>query len=229
MKILAIGAHPDDLEICCFGTLARCIERGDEVTVCTLTNGNLGHSSMEKGDLREVRLAEAAKSASVIGASFCTLDIDDLALDSSDEETRRKMVDLLCSVQPDIVITHSEEDYHSDHVEAARLVWHSLLVAPLAKENPLKGAVILYEMDMVGGGTFIPTEFVDITTTMELKMEALSHHQSQLEFLMESGGRDLLSNVRVLSQYRGLQCGCHYAEGFRLSARRPSLAQRVLP
>lgn len=184
---------------------------------------------MERGELREVRLAEAAQSAALLGASFATLDLDDLALDSTDGETRRQMVDLLCSVQPDIVISHCEEDYHRDHVEAARLVWHSLLVAPLAKENPLKGSVILYEMDLVGGGIFIPTEYVDITTTVEIKMEALNCHQSQIEFLMESGGRDILRDVRVLSQYRGLQCGCHYAEGFRLSARRPSLAQRVLP
>ncbi|HCJ95345.1 MAG TPA: hypothetical protein DHV69_09240 [Sphaerochaeta sp.] len=43
MKILAIGAHPDDVEICCFGTLARCVERGDSVVVCSVTNGNQGH------------------------------------------------------------------------------------------------------------------------------------------------------------------------------------------
>ena len=229
MKILAVGAHPDDLEICCFGTLARCVERLDEVTVCSVTNGNLGHSSMGKDQLREVRLAEAKKSAALIGASFCTLDVDDLSLDSRDEEVRSKMVNLLRSVEPDIVITHCEEDYHSDHVETARLVWHSLLMAPLGEENPLKGDVILYEMDLVGGGVFIPTEFVDITTTMEKKMEALALHQSQIGFFMESGGRDLLRDVDVLAQYRGLQCGCRYAEGFRLSMRRPCIAQRLLP
>ena len=60
-------------------------------------------------------------------------------------------------------------------------------------------------------------------------MEALALHQSQIEFLMECGGRDLLRDVSVLAQYRGLQCGCRYAEGFRLSMRRPFIAQRVLP
>ncbi|MFA5468450.1 MAG: PIG-L deacetylase family protein [Sphaerochaetaceae bacterium] len=233
MKILAIGAHPDDVEICAFGTLARCVERGDSVVVCAVTNGNLGHHSIGKEQLRAVRLSEAAKSAAVIKASFCTLDIDDMALDSREGATRLKMLNLVRSVQPDLIITHSEEDYHSDHVETARLVFWALQNAPLVQVEgespPLNKAVTLYEMDMIGGGVFNPLEFVDITQTIEAKLEALSNHMSQLDYLMESAHIDLLNSVRVLAEFRGLQCRRRYAEGFRLSQRQVALSERLLP
>jgi LmbE family N-acetylglucosaminyl deacetylase len=233
MKILAIGAHPDDAEICCFGTLARCVERGDSVVVCAVTNGNQGHSEIEPTQLRVIRMGEGAKSAQVIGASYCTLDIDDMALNAQDEATRLQMTDLLRSVQPDLIITHAFEDYHPDHVATAELVFYCMVQASLAqvktKHAVLTKPVVLYHMDKVGGGAFIPTDFVDIQTTFDSKLEALSCHASQLEFLKKTANKDLLHATEVLAEYRGLQCGCRYAEGFRISDRSIVPARRLLP
>ena len=62
MNILAIGCHPDDVEINCVGTLIRCVQRGDNVTVCHFCNGNMGHEVIMPDELREIRTAEAEKA-----------------------------------------------------------------------------------------------------------------------------------------------------------------------
>jgi LmbE family N-acetylglucosaminyl deacetylase len=233
VKILAIGAHPDDVELCCFGTLARCVQRGDSVVVCSVTNGNQGSWKIEPERLRLVRMAEAAKAAQVIGASYCTLDVDDMVLDASDAETRLKMTELIRSVQPDVVITHAPEDYHPDHGATEQLVFHSLVQTTLAHVKtasaPLERPFVLYHMDKVGGGTFIPTEFVDISSTYGMKGEALSHHVSQIDILAKGTTVDLLDTMEAMARFRGMQCGCRFAEAFRWCDRRPAPTARLLP
>lgn len=233
MKILAIGAHPDDVEICCFGTLARFVERGDTVVVCSVTNGNQGHVEIEPERLRMVRMAEAAKASQVIGSSYCTLDIDDMGLDASNADIRLRMTELIRSIRPDVVITHAADDYHPDHVETEELVFHCLVQAALkhvvTESGPLDKPFALYHMDKVGGGVFIPTEYVDITSTFDKKAQALSCHVSQIDYLDKSASINLLYGMEVLAQYRGLQCGCRYAEGFRPSDRRPVPPMRLFP
>ena len=59
MNVLAIGCHPDDIEISCSGTLAKCVKRGDKVTVCHVANGNLGHEEINEDELRAMRALEA--------------------------------------------------------------------------------------------------------------------------------------------------------------------------
>ena len=80
MRILAIGAHPDDIEISCSGTLAKCVKRGDKVIVCHASTGNLGHVIIPPDELVKIRAAEAKKAGSmagieVIGGLFDDLDI----------------------------------------------------------------------------------------------------------------------------------------------------------
>ena len=67
MNILAIGCHPDDVEINCVGTLIRCVQRGDNVTVCHFCNGNMGHEVIMPDELREIRTAEAEKAGALAG------------------------------------------------------------------------------------------------------------------------------------------------------------------
>ena len=233
MKIMAIGAHPDDVEICCFGTLARCVERGDTVVVCSVTNGNQGHGTIAPEKLRMVRMAESAKAAQIIGASYCTLDIDDMTLDSSDAQTKIRLTDLIRSIRPEVVITHSPEDYHPDHIATEQLVSSSLVQSTLVHlktdNEPLDKPFLLYHMDKVGGGLFVPNEYVDITTTYGKKEQALACHLSQIDYLDKSSSLNLPYAMEVLAQYRGLQCGCRYAEGFRHSDRQAHPAYRVFP
>ncbi|WP_422481885.1 PIG-L deacetylase family protein [Pleomorphochaeta sp. DL1XJH-081] len=233
MKILAIGAHPDDVEICCFGTLARCVDRGDTVVVCSVTNGNQGHRTLSPEKLRMVRMAEAAHASQIIGASYCTLDIDDMTLDASDAETGLRMTELIRSIRPDLVITHATADYHPDHIATEQLVSSSLVQSTLVHvktaSDPLEKPFLLYHMDKVGGGHFAPTEYVDITMTYEKKAQALACHVSQIDYLDKSASINLPYMMEVLAQYRGLQSGCHYAEGFIHSDRQSYSTYRVLP
>ena len=67
MNVLAIGCHPDDIEIGCSGTLAKCVKRGDKVTVCHIANGNMGHEIISPEDLRVMRIGEAKKAGSLAG------------------------------------------------------------------------------------------------------------------------------------------------------------------
>ena len=233
MKILAIGAHPDDVEICCFGTLARCVDRGDSVVVCSMTNGNKGHATIEPERLRMVRMAESAKASAVIGASYCTLDVDDMGLDASDRGLRLRLTELIRSVKPDLVITHDQDDYHPDHNATSELVVYCLMQATLVHcrtESPaLDKQMHLYHMDKVGGTLFIPSEFVDISTTFEKKEKALACHVSQVSFMEKHANIHIMHAMKVLAEFRGMQSACRYAEAFRPSHQRPIPTERVLP
>ena len=72
MNVLAIGCHPDDIEINCAGTLVKCVERGDKVTVCHVANGDLGHEIIMPDELRIVRAGEAKKAGSLAGIDVVT-------------------------------------------------------------------------------------------------------------------------------------------------------------
>ena len=75
MNILAIGCHPDDLEIACAGTLAKYAARGDRVIMCHVANGNLGHAVIMPEELREIRMKEAENAAKIIPVSYTHLDV----------------------------------------------------------------------------------------------------------------------------------------------------------
>ena len=81
MNVLAIGCHPDDIEISCSGTLAKCVKRGDKVTVCHVANGNMGHEVIMPDELREIRLNEAIRSSTSAGFEVMTIDVGDLLVD----------------------------------------------------------------------------------------------------------------------------------------------------
>ena len=77
MNILAIGAHPDDIEVMCAGTLAKYAAQGHKVFLATATNGNIGSAHHTMEEIGRIRKAEAAKSAAIIGAEYICLDYDD--------------------------------------------------------------------------------------------------------------------------------------------------------
>jgi N-acetylglucosamine malate deacetylase 1 len=88
----------------------------------------------------------------------------------------------------------------------------------------------LYYMDNLAGVNFLPTEYVDVSGTIELKLEALACHESQIKWMYEHDHIDFLDFVRTCSKFRGLQCGVQYAEGFRPCLTWPRLAcARLLP
>ncbi len=240
MNILAVGCHPDDLEIGCGGTLARYAQEGHRVTLCHVANGNMGHVILLPEELRRIRLEEAQRAGRLLGAAeVVTLDISDLAVDSNNPQTVRQMTELVRRVQPDVVITHPPEDYMKDHVEVSKLVFDASFSASvphfppetLGEPGPRVAKITpLYYMDTVAGVNFLPSEYVDISALIEIKLRALDCHQSQIKWLADHDGIDFLDFVRTASKFRGLQCGVAYAEGFRPCLTWPRLTtKRLLP
>lgn len=231
MNILAVGCHPDDLEIGCGGTLARFTGQGDVVTMVHVANGNLGHVEIPPDELRAIRIDEARQAGQVLGArEVINLDAGDLAVESADPGLVRAMVDVIRRVQPDVIITHAPEDYMRDHVQVSQLVFDASFSASVPHYlTPTPGAVKitpLYYMDTLAGVNFTPVEYVDITGVIETKLRALDCHASQVKWLRDHDGIDFVEFTRSASRFRGLQCGAAYAEGFRPCLTWPRLSTR---
>ena len=95
MNVLCISCHPDDMEISCGGTLVKCVERGDKVTVCHVCNGNMGHEVIKPDELRLLRKKEAERGSAMGGMEVVTIDIGDLLADGA--SMSKKILPLLTS------------------------------------------------------------------------------------------------------------------------------------
>jgi len=219
MRVLAVGAHPDDLEILCGGTLSRYVEEGHEVIMAMVANGDLGSFMHQRHEIAALRADEARASARVAGADHLSLGVPDGEVNAASPEQRRLVIDLVREAGPDVIITHAPNDYMTDHNETSKLVFDTSFLATiplLETSQPPHGAVppLLY-MDTLAGLQFEPTEFVDITAHLDTKLAMFSEHRTQLEWLRDHDGVDMLEQLRTVARFRGLQCGVDYAEGFR--------------
>lgn len=218
MRVLAIGCHPDDIEISCAGTLARFKKQGDDVIICHVANGNKGHLIIPTDELREMRKKEAAASGQVIGAEVISLDLADLEIYSDDRKARDAVVDVIRYAEPDLIITHNPDDYMPDHTAVSKLVFDASFTATVPYYSTRRQAhsinAPIYYMDTLAGIKFNPEEYVDISEVMELKLAMLNKHESQVKWLLEHDNIDLSEFVTAISRFRGLQCGVKYAEGF---------------
>lgn len=219
MRILAIGAHPDDIEIACSGTLAKCVKRGDKVIVCHVCSGNLGHVVIPPDELAVMRANEAKKAGSLAGIEVISGGFDDLDIYDNNKQARDKMVEIIKYADPDFIITHNPDDYMPDHTAVSRLVFDASFAATVPNYDPdnknVAKLVPIYYMDTLAGVNFVPTEFVDITQEIDLKIKMLECHESQIVWMRDHDGIDFPDMVRTCSRYRGYQCGADYAEGFR--------------
>jgi len=234
MNILAIGCHPDDIEIACAGTLLRYIGEGHSVTVCHAANGNMGHAVIKPDELREIRAKEAQTAGAIGGFDVITCDIGDLLVYDSQKEQRDKIVDVLRKTQPDVIITHSPNDYMPDHAAVSKLVFDASFTASVEHyETDIGGSAKitpLYYMDTLAGIGTLPTEYVDISEEMETKLKMLECHESQLKWMRDHDNIDFSEFVRSCARARGLQCGVQYAEAFTQCYAWPKLTtKRVLP
>jgi LmbE family N-acetylglucosaminyl deacetylase len=227
-RVLAIHAHPDDVEILAGGTVALLAERGHHVTIATMTPGDCGSADQPPDVIAAVRRGEAAAAAASIGAEYLCVEMRDLAI-FNDDASRRRVVEVLRRTQPEIVLTSSPADYHCDHEATGSLVRDACFAAPAPNyathsdaPAPALGAIPhLYFMDAVEGvdreGRAIPPEFlVDVTAVFQRKREMLACHASQRAWLRHHHGMDdYLVQMKRWTQSRGQLAGVGYAEGFR--------------
>ena len=234
MRVLAIGAHPDDLEILCGGTLAKYCQQGHHVSMVHLANGNRGSAQYSSEALAVIRSQEARAAAELIGADYLEGGFaNDLEIYPS-QALRDHVTDLFRIARPDVVITLAPNDYSPDHNYTSQLVFDASYAAtiPLYKtkhESNTTPAAILF-MDTVAGIGFQPEEYVDISDTIEQKKQMILCHQSQQAFAADYRQSEFLESALVQSRFRGHQAGVEYAEGFRwLRLEMRGRARRVLP
>ena len=239
MRVLAIGCHPDDLEFECYGTLARHVKQGDDVIVCTITNGSMGDMVIPPKELAEIRIREATNAAKVIGAQeYICAGIEDLGIKPEDDEQQRRVTDIIRYAKPDYIICHGAidfKDYHNDHNFAADLTYTASFNSSIPHyitKHPVHHVIpplYFFEPTSTRSG-FRPTDYVDITETIELKMEAIACHETQMKWLKEHVGNDPLSQVRARAIVHGRACRCLYAEPFqRCDQHLRMTASRLLP
>ena len=241
MNVLAIGCHPDDIEIACAGTIAKYVKAGHKVIVCHVSTGNLGHVIIPPDELTIIRANEAKAAGVLAGVEVICAGFDDLEIYDGNREARDKLVDVIKYAQPDVIITHDPDDYMPDHTAVSKLVFDASFTATLpnykvlnpkySDENtPAAKLVPIYYMDTLAGVNFNPTEYVDVTDVMDLKLEMLECHASQLVWMREHDNIDFADMVRTCSKFRGYQCGVDYAEGFRqCQVYLKGTAKRMLP
>jgi LmbE family N-acetylglucosaminyl deacetylase len=234
MRVLAVGAHPDDLEILCAGTLARFAREGHDVVMCNVATGDKGSTSHTSDEIAAIRLAEARASAAMIGAEHRTLGVRDTEIASTDPGQRASMVEVVRAARPDVVITHHPDDYMGDHREVSRLVFDTTMTATLpllAPESPhLARVPPLFYMDTLAGIGFVPSEYVDVTDVIDVKLEMLGAHASQHSFLAGDGTVSIVDDVRAVARFRGIQAGVAYAEAFvQAHAWHRGTTRRLLP
>src|SRR5262249_12496348 len=161
VNVLAVGAHPDDLEILCGGTLARFVAEGDEVTMCHASLGDRGSFVHTSEEIAAIRGEEARRAADLCGARHATLGLHDAEISAADPEQRRLVVDLVRETRPDLIVTHHPRDYMGDHNELSRLVFECSFHAtlPLYETDwpPHSHVTAVYYMDTLMGLGFQPT------------------------------------------------------------------------
>jgi LmbE family N-acetylglucosaminyl deacetylase len=201
--VLAVGAHPDDLELLCAGTLVLLKRAGWDVHMATMTPGDLGSMRHSREEISRIRRAEAAASAAVLGAGYTCLEFRDLAI-VYDEPSKRKVTGLIREVRPDLIVTLSPFDYMADHTETPRLVreaafastvpnWEASLngkkAPPCGKLPPILYADPVDHVDHFGRR--VPAALVvDITDVIDVKERMLAAHESQRTWLREQHGED---------------------------------------
>ncbi len=193
MNIIAIGAHPDDIEFGCAGTIMRHIKRGDSATFVILSRG-------EKGGDPETRSKESRDSAKKIGAKLHIFDYPDTAVPQS-HELIEKLEAIIKDLNPRRVYTHSVKDTHQDHRNAA---YTTLVAARLVPE------IFAYESPSLYLN-FSPNYYVDISSYIDQKTELLKNFTTQ-------NGKDYMkiNAIRGLSQFRGLATSVSHAEAFEI-------------
>lgn len=221
MNIVAVGAHPDDIEICAGGTLLRwASEPSHRVTVVVLSDGTGGSVSSETPaeSIASTRANEARDAAKLMGADFVGLGMPDGRLVDSDD-SRMALVEVLRRTHADVVLGPPLDDYNADHVAVAHAVNTACLwscVPAFASESPaLTRVPALWCFDSIGGRGEQPEVYVDISDVFDRKLELLHRHESQFALTTRLLGADLADIVQRTNAFRGLQAGVAYAEGFR--------------
>ncbi len=184
MKLLVIGAHPDDNEFRCGGIAYKYKQLGHEVQFLTVCDGCRGHQTMTIEETREKRRSEYMAVAEYLDIQYDCFEIEDCTA-VADLETRRRMINYIRQANPDLVITHRTNDYHADHRAVAQLVQDASYLLTVPHECPetpamKKMPVIMFNVDNFTNPVFKADVIIDIDDAIEPKLKCADFHESQI-------------------------------------------------
>jgi N-acetylglucosamine malate deacetylase 1 len=227
MIALAAAAHPDDIEFMMAGTLLRLRDAGCEIHLWNLANGCCGSNRMTREETAAIRWKEACASASSAGGIPHPPLFNDLEI-FYDQPSLAKVAAVIRSIRPDIILTHSPQDYMEDHQNTSRLVVTGAFVRSMSNvvtdpaTAPYDKPVVIYHALPHGlkDGLRQPVEpdfYTDITAVLARKRGMLACHGSQKQWLDETQGMNAyLDEMERMSAAVGRRSGRHpYAEGWR--------------
>ncbi|MFN5629529.1 MAG: bacillithiol biosynthesis deacetylase BshB1 [Bacteroidota bacterium] len=220
LDILAFGAHPDDIELSCSGTILKAIHQGKKAGVVDLSKGELGTRGTA-----ETRAIEAANASAILGLSAReNLEIEDGFMEYN-KINLAKIISVIRKYQPEIVLCNSISDRHPDHGNASKLVSEACFYAGLLKyqnrfidiEIPWRPkAVYHYIQDRFMHPNFL----VDISVVMDKKIESIKAYSSQFYFEKSDepqtpiSSKQFFDTITERASTLGRIINCEYAEGF---------------
>jgi LmbE family N-acetylglucosaminyl deacetylase len=203
MKILAIGAHFDDVELGCGASLLRWGQEGHELHVLTVTRSGYQNPKGEWIRTNEVARHEGEAGARFLGAQLHSSNLDTLDLRPG-EDLSRAILETAAKVSPDMVLAHWDGDAHRDHRSIGETVLHCF------KHHP---KVLFYQSNWYRGSRqFVPSYYVDVSRTFARKIELLAVHQSEFK----RAGEKWTRWASAAAQLAGLEAGCEKAEAFEV-------------
>ena len=221
VDILAIGAHPDDVELGCGGTIAKLISEGKKVAIIDLTEGELGTRGTN-----ETRAQEAATASEILGISAReNLKMKDGFIINS-QEYQFRIIEMIRKYQPEIVLCNAIDDRHPDHAKAAKLVSDACFLSGLVKiktdyegesQKSWRPKQVFHYIQWKN----IEPDFVmDISGFLDKKIEACLAYKTQFydptstEPMTPIATKDFLESLTYRAQDLGRLSGVEYAEGF---------------
>lgn len=212
MKVMAIGAHPDDIEFGCGGSLLKHKEKGDELLFVIATRGEMGSLCTESETLAEIRSEEARLAALGFGAELVFLNLKD-GLCSFAEEDKVKLIKIIRNFRPEVCYIHGKQDLFPDHA-----LIHNLSLSALTGASgswyQVAGGLPHEVKEILGYEVWNPFgswgRVIDISETLEEKVAALEKHKSQLEFISYDKA------ARGLAHYRGAMARKEACEVFEV-------------
>lgn len=223
---MAVAAHPDDIEFLMAGTLLQLKAAGYEIHYMNLSSGNCGSTVYNAEETSRIRLAEAQRSASILGAEFHGPISDDFEI-VYDVRHLRQLTAVIRQVQPNILLTHSPSDYMEDHMNTSRLVVTAAFVRGVRNFQTTQASVGNYNCVVYHAlphglvdplrRKITPEFYIDTSGVHEVKYAALKAHESQQEWLEDSQKMNsyLLAMDSFSRQVGGMSGAFTHAEGWR--------------
>lgn len=227
LRVFAVAAHPDDIELCMAGTLVLLARAGWDVHYMNIGNGSCGSTELDAETIAAIRLREAQNAARRLGATFHPPLVPDIEI-FYERRLLTRLAAIVREVAPDVLLLPSPQDYMEDHMNAARLMVTAAFTRAMPNyatdppRDPIAKPVVLYHAQPYGGRDGMnrrirPDFLVNIGATIDEKTALLAEHKSQKEWLDRSQGVDAyLEAMRAQARAMGALSGCfEYAEGWR--------------